>query len=129
MVLLTGAGLLWRSFYFKYSTDLVIDTSDLLAGRLALPVSKYDTPAKRHEFFERLQERLESLSIFSSTTLASQSPLAQPPSRFVDVDGLAVNRDANSVSYVYSGERYFETLGLRLLRGRSLTESAGPAGR
>jgi len=40
VVLLVGAGLLWRSFYVKYQTDLVVNTSNLVTARLTLPVGK-----------------------------------------------------------------------------------------
>ncbi len=41
MVLLSGAGLLWREFLERYRQDMVIDTSGVVTMRLALPVQKY----------------------------------------------------------------------------------------
>ena len=44
VVLLAGAALLWRSFYARYRTDLVVDASGLVTARVTLPANWYDTP-------------------------------------------------------------------------------------
>src|SRR5205823_6376927 len=51
LVLLTGAGLLLRSFYQLQSVDLGFDAHNVLAGRLHLPRARYDNGAKVNAFF------------------------------------------------------------------------------
>jgi hypothetical protein len=46
LVLLSGAGLLWRDFLERYWQNTVIDTSDVVTMRLALPAQKYSNSLK-----------------------------------------------------------------------------------
>ena len=132
VVLLVGAGLLWRSFYARYRTDLVVNTSGLITARLTLPVDKYDTSDKRQRFFEQLQERLAGGPAFSSVAIASAAPLSPDvASRQLAIEGSPTPSGvkAPTVSYVYTGTRYFETLGIQVRRGRLFTEGDGLPGR
>ena len=131
VVLLVGAGLLWRSFYARYRTDLVVDTSGLITARLTLPVERYDTPGKRQRFFAQLEERLAG-GAFSSVAIASAAPLSPDvASRQLAIEGSPTPSGvkAPTVSYVYTGTRYFETLGIQVRRGRVFTEGDGLPGR
>ena len=132
VVLLVGAGLLWRSFYARYRTDLVVDTSGLITARLTLPIERYDTPDKRQRFFTQLQERLAGDAAFNSVAIASAAPLSPDvASRQLAIEASPTPSGvkAPTVSYVYTGTRYFETLGVQVRRGRVFTESDGLPGR
>jgi putative ABC transport system permease protein len=132
VVLLVGAGLLWRSFYARYRTDLVVNTSGLITARLTLPVDKYDTSDKRQRFFEQLQERLAGGPAFSSVAIASAAPLSPDvASRQLAIEGSPTPSGvkAPTVSYVYTGTRYFETLGIQVRRGRLFSDGDGLPGR
>lgn len=133
LILLTGAGLLVRSFFDLYFKDLVIDTTNIVTMRMELPVRKYVTPEQRKQFVSGLDARLAPNPLFSSVTLASDIPL-QPlgfPSRLLQIDGRTIpaGDTAPSVSFVNVGPRYFETLGLPVVRGRAFTGLDGRAGR
>ena len=132
VVLLAGAGLLWRSFYAKYRADLVVDASGLVTARLTLPANRYDTPAKRQQFFAALQERLASVPALGAVAITSQPPLSPGgASRTLVIEGApaAAGVKAPTVSYVYSGPRYFDALGIRMRRGRTFADGDAWAGR
>jgi putative ABC transport system permease protein len=132
VVLLVGAGLLWRSFHARYRTDLVVDTSGLITARLTLPVERYDTPDKRQRFLTQLQERLAGDAAFNSVAIASAAPLSPDvATRQLAIEAALTPSavKAPTVSYVYTGARYFETLGIQVRRGRLFTDGDGLPGR
>jgi putative ABC transport system permease protein len=131
LVLLSGAGLLWRDFIDQYRQDPVIDTSGVVAMRLALPVQKYAEASDRKRFLERLNQRLGEISAFSAVTIATRAPMELGvPVREVVIEGsdTAVGEKPPLVSYLLTGSRYFETLNLPLVRGRGLQNVDGRAG-
>jgi putative ABC transport system permease protein len=132
LVLLTGAGLLWRSFYVLYTRELVIETEKVVSMRLTLPAAKYDTADKRRLFLSRLETTLDGLPALSSTTLVSHAPFAfGTPLRSLTSDAVTASAPSEqppSVGYVYAGRRYFETLGLRLTHGRLFNDTSPGAG-
>ena len=72
LVLLSGAGLMMRSFLNLYRMDIGIDTSRLVAMQLIFPVRTYSSLEARALFLERLDERLNGISAIegaSSTEL------------------------------------------------------------
>jgi predicted permease len=132
VVLLVGAGLLWRSFYVLYRTDLGVQSAGVVTTRLTLPAAKYETADKRRQFFDQLQVRLAAMAGADAVTLASQPPLSPGGApRDVQVDGEPPPGEGKppAVSYVYTGPGYFETLGVRALRGRLFNEDDGAPGR
>src|SRR5207237_975681 len=54
VVLLSGAGLMIRSFLVAYARPVWVDTSNILTMRLELPEAKYGKPAEQLEFQRRL---------------------------------------------------------------------------
>jgi putative ABC transport system permease protein len=132
LILLTGSGLLVRSFVARYRTDLVIDTTNLVTGRLALPAQQYRTPEEQRNFVARLDERLASNPALAAAAIASDVPLVSAGGavRRLSIDGrpAAAGETLPQVSYVRVGAHYFETLGLRLVQGRGFTEADAAAG-
>ena len=132
MVLLCGAGLLVKSFMVLYRADVVIDTASLLTARLALPADAYDSPQKQQRFFDALDQRLLGDDRFGAMALASDIPFASlgSSSRQLLIDGESVPGDTTkvSVSCTVVGPRYFETIGLPIIRGRRLTPYNRAAG-
>jgi predicted permease len=132
VVLLVGAGLMWRSFYVLYRTDFGVQTTGIITTRLTLPTAKYETPDERRRFFEQLEERLAGAAAPGGLTVASHPPLSPGGApRELEMEGASMpaERKLPAVSYVYTGNRYFETLGIRAHRGRLFTESDGLSGR
>jgi len=131
LTLLSGAGLMMRSFLVLYRSDRLVELTDLLTLRLALPEAKYPTPEMRAAFYERLDQRLEAVPSVSSASIASALPFLGAPGRLLSIRGRLESdgNDRPSVSSVAIGRRYFETLNLRLLRGQVFTPVDGSPGR
>jgi putative ABC transport system permease protein len=130
LVLLAGAGLMMRSFLTLYRLDVGVDTAHLLTMRLALPAQKYPTIESRRAFFERLDQRIAEISGIQAGMITTNMPLGGGNGRLLAVEGrpLAAADQAPSVTQVMIGPRYFETLGLRIVRGRGFDDLDGTAG-
>lgn len=131
LVLLTGAGLLTRSVLALNRADLVIDLSNVVAMQLALPPHKFATPEQRLALYDRVEARLASSSALSAATVASAMPFIPVRPRRLTIEGrpVAHARTAPAVAVVSVGPRYFATLGLGLVRGRTFTDADGTPGR
>jgi putative ABC transport system permease protein len=133
LILLTGAGLLVRGFVSHYRTNLVIDQTNLVTGRVALPIQKYRTLEQQRRFVEHLESRLVSDSALASAAISSDVPLVSMGgvSRQLSIDGRSQRggQTPPAVSYVRIGNRYFETLGLPVVQGRRFETDETAAGR
>ena len=78
LILLSGAGLLWRNFLTLQRDDRGINSSGMVTGQVALPAS-YNTIDLRRRFFGQLEERLSSAPDLASATFASEVPLVTIP--------------------------------------------------
>ena len=131
LVLLTSAGLMLRNFVTVYRSNLVIDTTNVVTARIALPAHKYSTPDQLKAFIAGLDERVAADTRFQAATIASDIPLVSlgGSMRQLSIAGRPPTGDKPpTVSTVLVGPRYFETLGLRVMQGRSFTALDGSAG-
>jgi putative ABC transport system permease protein len=130
LALLAGAGFMMRNFLVHYRMDLGIDTSHLLTMSLALPEQKYPSLEQRLTFYERLEERLRGNARIRSVSVTSNAPMQGGFARNLAVDGrpLAPGEQPPVVTLLTIDPRYFETLGLTLLRGRAFTDADGAPG-
>jgi predicted permease len=126
VVLLTGAGLLTRSFVRVLHVDPGFQAANVLSVIIGLPDSRYSDPAKQTAFFEELVRRLRATPSIDAAAVSDSVPLSgsndqgafriegRPEPRPGD-DGPQANRPRVSTEY-------FETMGIRLLRGRLFDE-------
>jgi putative ABC transport system permease protein len=128
LVLLAGAGFMMRNFVNMYRLDLGIDTSRLLTMSLALPDAKYPAVEQRLAFYERMQERLAAK--FRTVAVATQIPLQGGFQRRLEIDGRPQppGQEPPSLSMIAIDPRYFDTLGVGVLRGRAFTDADGRPG-
>jgi putative ABC transport system permease protein len=124
LVLLASAGLMLRSFAAVYRADAVVDATRVVAMSVSLPDEKYPTVEQRVATYGRLEERIGGIPGVTSTAFASVIPFAGGPSRQLSVEGppRSPGETQPMVSYVTIRGRYFEALGLRMLRGRTFVE-------
>jgi predicted permease len=122
LVLLTGAGLMMRTFLAQVRQDVGIDTAGLLRMRFDLTEQNYPSREQRAVFFQQLDDRLASTPGLTAT-LASTSPQGGGGVRDITIEGRPEPQGAPrpSVTFMVVGGRYFDTLGVRMLRGRALT--------
>ena len=126
MVLLTGAGLMLKSFERMSRVDLGYEAEGVLAVSMGLPASRFATGADRIAYYEELVARLGALPGVSSAGATDSPPLAgfdgdasfriedAPPPRPTEVPVAWIRR-------VTPG--YFGTVRQDLVRGRGFDAS------
>ena len=122
IVLLSGAGLLVRSFMALQQVDLGFRAENLLYARVPLPRGQYSTGADKQRFFRNLLQRLQALP---GVTAAAQTTTVPPFGGIrsdIDIVG-KTHREKWQAIYTLCNEDYFPAMQLRLLRGRTLTEA------
>lgn len=124
VVLLAGAGLMIRSFLQLYTLDLGFRAADLTLITLRLPPRVYPDAADRLQFRDRLAARMRAVPGVESLTFVSEPPL-RAPTRALELEGrpALTNGERPRVAAVAVDSDYFETLGLRLRRGRAFRDS------
>jgi predicted permease len=130
LVLLAGAGFMMRSFMTLYRMDLGFETSRLLTMRLTLPLAKYPKGEPRTALYQHLEERLRGVSAIQSAALTSNPPMFGGFLRQMTIDGrpIASGERAPEVTVLSVSAGYFDTLGVRLIRGRTFNEADGTPG-
>jgi putative ABC transport system permease protein len=125
VILLSAAAGLVRSANVVYEADRVVDVDNLWDFRLALPPIKYPAGEAQRTFFNALEERIASAPGLQSAALASGAPFNTRDSRGIVMDSEPIPEGAilPQAQLVAIGPRYFDTLGLRLVRGRGLEDT------
>ena len=105
-------------------TTLGFDPHNVVSMRVALPTAQYH-PAQAGQFFERLLERMRSRGEIEDAGAGSCAPVS---GRCSMTDGgrfpgrpPAGRGTAPLVGVFWASPRYFETLGIELVRGRLFT--------
>jgi putative ABC transport system permease protein len=117
MLLLTGSGLLMRTFMLEQQVDLGFRTTHILTTYLELPPARYGTIDSQAAFFRALLPRLEALPGVISAAEAISFPLNGGNPTDFEIPG-AAHVEPWKGSYVPCSRQYFATLGLHLLAGR-----------
>jgi len=122
LMLLVGAGLLMRSFVALEQVELGLNPDNILVARLPLPKEQYKTAAAKQHFFRELLQRLYVLpGVVAATETSTLPPYGGIPSE-VDIPGKTHSDKWNAIFQLCS-EGYFPTVGIRMLRGRVLSEA------
>ena len=120
LVLLTGAGLLIRTFLGLMQVDLGIDPNNVVTMGIDLPHYKYSEPANQTQFFRQLLQRVQSLP--GVTAVGIEQPgsrvFFQPEGQPAMIPGQEPTASLNVVS---PGD--FAAMGVALIAGRALTQS------
>ncbi len=125
LVLLASAGVFMKSLAKLKDVDVGFRPQGLMTAALALPDRQYDTPDKQIAFLSSALERLSN----SAGVVSAAAGVPLPFSGFggsasFNIEGRVAppgdpgpHGDVRGVS-----PRYFETMGIRLLRGRVFTD-------
>ncbi len=125
VVLLTGGGLLLKSFVRLQRTPLGFRPERLLTARIALPRSTYPTPQDRLSFADRLLEEVRKQLGMSEAALTSSLPFAAGnPSYVILMNGQEeVRPGMPAASFRSVSADYFRVMGIPLLKGREFSGS------
>ncbi len=118
LILLVGAGLLLRSFSTVMGVNLGFQTDHVIAMNINLPTSRYPDAQARLQFFQTLEGRVRPLPGLVTVATANRMPLRGGWSSGIAIDG---GDPGPSPDFQAVTPGYFETLGVPLLRGRSLS--------
>jgi len=127
IVLLTGAGLLLRSFDHLLRVDPGVDVERILAGRVTLPGARY-TPPARAQFYERLIDALAAAPGVEAAAATSYLPAGGRGFRLGRVFLLEGQPEPPaSTDYAASWNvvtpEYFHAVGIPVMRGRTFTRT------
>ncbi len=123
MVLLSGAGLLAKSFYELLHVDLGFVPNHVASLSILSPQSKYSTSEQAIELQREILSSLQGLPGITAAGTVRDLPLAGVGSTqigFVGRPNLGINNEAG---HQVVSEGYLSVLQARLLRGRYLNES------
>jgi predicted permease len=119
LILLTGAGLLVRTFVELANVDLGIDPKNVVTMGVSLPHYKYGSVLQQATFYRDLMQKIESIpGVKAAGAGAGGSnvffqPQGQPP---------AAPGHEPTASFKIVTPDFLKAMGTRLLRGRGFTE-------
>ncbi len=119
LVLLTGAGLVARSFWHVTAIDPGFRPDGLVAATIRLPYDRYDGDAAR-PFFDALLARVRALPGVEAAALANVPPLSGARMS-VSLHDSAGTRSPR-IDVVGVGPDYFRTIGAMMRTGRGIDE-------
>jgi len=125
LVLLAGAGVFLKSLSNLQEVNVGFRPQGLMTAALSLPKRSYDTPAKQIAFVRGTLERLNAAPRVDSAAAAAPIPFSgYGGSSSFDIEGRASvpgdpgpHGDVRGVS-----PKYMETMGIRLLQGRTFSD-------
>ena len=124
LVLLSGSGLLLRSFVRLVNVDPGFNTEDLLVVQPILQGDRYRAPGSRLGFFEQLDELVEDSGGVRSATFASGVPPGSSVSFKIQPEAegrQAVDATGLVLPHVAVAPDYFATIGIPLIAGRTFS--------
>ena len=122
LILLIGAGLLMQAFWKLQRVDAGISPEGVLTTRVALSNATYNDAAKRKQFWTNLSDRLAAIPGVESSTLMQ----GLPPERVANMNDTTIENfvprpggpNQNVAFYQVVGDRFFETMRVKLIEGR-----------
>jgi putative ABC transport system permease protein len=124
VILLSGAGLLVRSFNAVAGIDLGFDPGNLLTLEYRMPLIKYPKPDQQIEFHRRVAEEVSSLPGVRAASVMLALPFSGNGNfaPYEVVGGAPVPAGSEPRAETNRVDpRYFETMGVPVLRGRVFT--------
>jgi putative ABC transport system permease protein len=132
VVLLAGAGLLFRSLIELQAVDPGLNANSLLTFRVTLPLARYQAPERRVRFFAEAVERIERVPGVQSASAISFIPFTGlAAGTWINIAGRPTAKPGEelgaNIRTVLPG--YFRTIGIPLSRGRdfSAADNTGPS--
>jgi putative ABC transport system permease protein len=122
LVLLSGAGMLIRSFFAIRHVELGYDPDNVLSAYFMLPESRYKTIEQRNEFSIEALRRVRGLPGVVSAVFAAPPPVWGGWITRIEITGKP-SQENWRVRMHAASDGYFSTLRIPLLQGRSISEA------
>lgn len=130
LILLIGTGLMVRAFWKLSDVHPGFRAEGLLTMRVNLPQATYSNSQQVDQFWRAIQQRINALPGVQSATLTDSLPPERPINAndtYIEGFTAVPNGPGHNIDYWQSvGDRYFETLGARIIEGRALDARDGP---
>jgi predicted permease len=123
VMLVIGAGLLIKSFWLLERVDPGFKAERVLSADVILPGAKYKEPTDINNFYQQLLERISALPGVESATIAYDPPLRSNWIDAFEIEGRVASAENKSqnANFIPVGPDYFNTVGARIVRGRTFT--------
>ena len=124
LVLLTGAGLLLRSFEQLQRVPTGFDTDRLLTVPIEPPLPRYAAPDRALQLYRDVAKAVAAVPGVQSVALTNHVPLSGASiNTSIDVDGSKRSGDnTDEVLFREVDSAYFRTAGIPILRGRNFSD-------
>jgi putative ABC transport system permease protein len=125
LMLLIGAGLLMKSFVNLIRVDPGFNAGNVIVASVGLPRTRYPEPNRIITFYDTLLERIKSLPGVQAAGAVSSLPLGGGGTdQDFRIEGLPEPKPGEEPVAWYSSVTpdYFQTLGVKLIKGRLFTE-------
>ena len=125
LTLLAGAGLVLHSFWNLTRVDLGFRQDHVLTFSLPVPDNRFSGPEQTVAFYRRLLDKIDAVPGVISASASTGMPVAGTSSvRPFSVAGQPIvdGRRRPGAGFTLVTPAYFQTFGIPILEGRSLTE-------
>jgi len=124
IVLLSGAGLLLKSFTRLRAVDTGFHSSGIVTFRTILSPAAFPTPTDLHTFEAQVLDRVRRVPGVGTASLVNVLPI-RPPHLIGDlrIDGISSVPKGYDVHKIVVAPEYFGTMGIRLFAGRDFNSA------
>ncbi len=121
-VLLVGSLLQVRSIVQQQRVDFGYDTRGVLSARIGLTDARYDDPAARRLFYDRLLTTLRDAPDFGAAAITSRTRMVSSGTTRIEIDGKTYRqqRDRPVANWEKVSDGFADTIGQRVLQGRAI---------
>lgn len=122
LVLLAGAALLIRTFHALRTVDPGFETRNVLTMEMSLAGTRFQTTSAVAQLIRDAERRVEALPGVTALAATYSLPLENPFGGPFTTESRPDPEDTHGTDVSYISRRYFEVLGIPLIRGRMLTD-------
>ena len=124
VVLLAGAGLLFRSFMRLQSVETGFKSEQVLTARLTPSGTNFAQPADYVKFYNQVLEKLSTVPGVQDAGFINTLPLDKGPTSGFRVEGRPITTPDKwpSVNYRSVTPNYFRAMGIPVVQGRAYTD-------
>jgi putative ABC transport system permease protein len=128
LLLLTGAGLLTRGFIKRAQIDPGFEPRQIATASVGLSSRRYRDTAQRRQMTDAVLERVRALPGVERAAVAHIGPYNNAGPLAFDLAGRPADGVPRTAVPLLVTAEYFETMRIRLLRGRTFTAQDGVSG-